>query len=290
MTNKLKLTKKIYLPADIRASFNTLVLGSDDCGIVEESLRRVPYGTNIVLADAGDELWRAFGEGVDADCSVQHYSRGTGDANANLDDFFTKSFESKVLFINLLEEVDEGRRRMLGGHLGNIWDEGATALFYEALDRAKTKVGWYGERTTHTRFILPHIERFGALARYILLDLLERAEIFDISFLLTTTDIGDVEKVCTWRATDRLRAIPNKVFGRTDRIENLAFFSEVTGLDRRELSGMSEGRTMVTVQDDIILEDLVLSDRTVQAEDERPEGRRAVSLFPAGSVRKTAAG
>ena len=290
MTDKLKLTKKIYLPADVRASFNTLVLGSDDSGVIEESLRQVPYGTNIIVADAGDEFWRAFGDSVDADCSVLHYSRGTGDTDANLDDFFTKSFEGKVLFINLLEEVDEERRRMMGGHLGNIWDEGAAALFYEALDRAKTKVGWYGERTTHTRFILPHIERFGALARYILLDLLERSEIFDISFLLTTTDIGDVEKVCTWRATDRLRAIPNKVFGRTDRIENLAFFSEVTGLDRRELSGMCEGRTMVTVQDDIILEDLALSDKTVQAEDESRAGRGAVSLFPAGSVRKAATG
>ena len=99
-----------------------------------------------------------------------------------------------------------------------------------------------------------------------------------------------MEKVCTWRATDRLRAIPNKVFGRTDRIENLAFFSEVTGLDRRELAGMGDGRTMVTVQDDIILEDLALSVRAAQTEDGHFAGRTAVSPFPAGSVRKTAAG
>lgn len=277
MTDKLKLTKKVYLSAEAKACFNTLVIGADDSGIIEESIKRVPYGTNIIIADAGDELWTAYSDKADADCKVYHYSEAMGKTSINLAEFFTKSFAGKILFVNLFEGVDEGRRRILGGRLGNVWNEGATAIFYEALDRAKTKVGWYGERTTHTRFILPHIERFGALARHILLDLLERAEIFDISFLLTTSDIGDVEKVCTWRATDRLRAIPNKVFGRTDRIENLAFFSEVTGLDRLELTSVAEGRALVTISEGVVLEDLTISCvRDMKADD----GERRDSNFP----------
>lgn len=142
MTDKLKLTKKIYLPADIRASFNTLVLGSDDSGVVEESLRQV--------ADAGDEFWRAFGGSVDADCSAWHYSRSTGDTDVNLDDFFTKSFEGKVLFINLLEEASEERRRMMGGHLGNIWDEGAAAPRQDQGRMVR------GENDAHSLHSAPH--------------------------------------------------------------------------------------------------------------------------------------
>lgn len=248
MSNILRLSKKIVLSTYNTANLNALIVGHGATGIIKDNICNVPEGINTVVIDSDNRLWEKTKDSLaEKECIVYHFDPYGEVSLIDIQNFFQKSSYSKYIFVNF-------------GNKNTSKDINSITMLSEIVSKVKTRTEWYGERTDHIRFVFYDFSARGDIAMESgMMDLIDRSDMFNVSFLFTVRHIGTVEKVLGEIFVKKLIKIPNKVFGHTKNYENLSFYEDITGRSSREITDLPHGDVLVTIQENCILQDYGLT-------------------------------